>query len=415
MPTPPPLPAPIPRPAGAPLALEGIRVADFSHFIAGPLCARTLGDLGAEVIKIEKIEGGDDMRRLQPAIAPGESAPFLWNNRNKRSIAIDLKSPAGLEVARSLAVRADVLLENFSTGVMDRFGLGYEALSALNPRLIYCSISAYGRSGALKDRLGFDSIAQAESGFMSMNGEPDQIGQRAGPSVMDMSTALAAGNAILAALFARERTGKGQFIECALFDQAVTMVGFHGMNYLLSGDGPTRFGNNSRDTVPTAAIETADGPIYVTCANDRTWTKMAAALGHPELASNPDYATTQARTKNRDQLMAIVGELMSTQPRDYWLSKLRSAGVPAGAINSVAEAFSSADMAARGLLSAIPHPLGGTVPNVAPSFRLHGTPLVDPTAAPTLGQHTTEILRDVLGYDEARVQELATTGAVKAR
>ncbi|MDR3472836.1 MAG: CoA transferase, partial [Devosia sp.] len=309
MPTPPSLPAPTPRPAGAPLALDGIRVADFSHFIAGPLCARTLADLGAEVIKIEKIDGGDDMRRIQPSVAPGESAPFLWNNRNKRSIAIDLKSPEGLAIARAIAVRADVLLENFSTGVMDRFGLGYDALSALNPRLVYASISAYGRSGALKDRLGFDSIAQAESGFMSMNGEPDQIGQRAGPSVMDMSTALATGNAILAALFSRERTGRGQFIECALYDQAVTMVGFHAMNYLVSGIGPTRFGNNSRDTVPTAAVEASDGPIYVTCANDRTWQRMAQVLGQPDLATDPDFATTPARTRNRDRVMALVGEI----------------------------------------------------------------------------------------------------------
>jgi formyl-CoA transferase len=413
MPVPPTLPPPKPRPPGTPLALEGVRVADFSHFIAGPLCARTLADLGAEVIKIEKVEGGDDMRRLQPAVLPGESAPFLWNNRNKRSIAIDLKSPDGLAIARTIALRADILLENFSTGVMDRFGLGYEALSALNPRLIYCSISAYGRSGALKDRLGFDSIAQAESGFMSMNGEPEQIGQRAGPSVMDMSTALASGNAILAALFARERTGRGQFVECALYDQAVTMVGFHAMNFLVSGVGPTRFGNNSRDTVPTAAIETADGPIYVTCANDRTWQRMAMVLGQPSLATDPEYATTPARVRNRDRLMSLVGEIMATQNRDHWLVRMREAGVPAGSINSVAEAFTSPEIEARDLLSTIPHPTAGAVPNVAPSFRLHGTPLADPVAAPTLGQHTAEILREVLGYDDARIGALAKSGAVR--
>jgi crotonobetainyl-CoA:carnitine CoA-transferase CaiB-like acyl-CoA transferase len=413
MPSPPSLPAPTPRPAGAPLALDGVKVADFSHFIAGPLCARTLADLGAQVIKIEKVDGGDDMRRLQPAVAEGESAAFLWNNRNKRSIALDLKAEEGREIAKTIAARSDIVLENFSTGVMDRLGLGYDVLAALNPRLIYCSISAYGRSGSLKDRLGFDSIAQAESGFMSMNGEPDQIGQRAGPSVMDMSTALATGNAILAALFARERTGRGQFIEAALYDQAVTLVGFHAMNYLVSGVGPTRFGNNSRDTVPTAAIEAADGPIYVTCANDRTWQRMAAVLGRPDLATDPEFATTPARVRNRDRLMDIVGDIIVTQSRDHWLAQMRKAGVPAGSINSVAEAFSSPEIHARELLSAIPHPTVGTVPNVAPAFRLHGTPIADPVAAPVLGQHTAEILQSMLGYDESRIAALAEARIVR--
>jgi crotonobetainyl-CoA:carnitine CoA-transferase CaiB-like acyl-CoA transferase len=409
------LSAPTPRPPGAPLALAGIRVADFSHFIAGPLCSRTLADLGAEVIKIEKADGGDDFRRLRPLVTEQEGGPYLWTNRNKKSIALDLKQPAARCVARGIIDRSDVVLENFSTGVMAKFGLDYATVAAANPRLIYASVSAYGRDGALRDRLGFDPITQAESGFMSMNGEPDRVGLRAGPSIMDMSTAMMTTNAVLAALFARERLGFGQFIESALFDTAVTMVGFHALNYLISGDEPTRFGNDSRDTVPTAALETADGPIYVACANDRTWRRLAIlVLERPDLAEHPDYARMRERTFNRDALLAIVREILRPRPRAYWLPRMREAGVPAGAINSIAEAFASEEMRARGIVTEISHPVVGSVPNIRLPFQLHGTPLADPIAAPGLSQHAAEILRDVLGYDEARIKELFTSGAVVA-
>ena len=411
---PPALPAPTPRPAGAPLALAGIRVADFSHFIAGPLCSRILADLGAEVIKIEKADGGDDFRRLLPPVTADAGAPFLWANRNKRSIALDLKQPVAQQVARDIVARSDVLLENFSTGVMDRFGLGYPTLSAANPRLIYASISAYGRDGVLKDRLGFDPIAQAESGFMAMNGDPGGVGMRAGPSIMDMSTAMMTGNAILAALFARERLGVGQLIESALFDQAVTMVGFHAMNYLASGAEPPRFGNVSRDTVPTATFETADRPIFIACANDRTWQRLCAVLERPDLAAHPDYASTPDRIRNREALLAIVSSVLLTRGRADWLPRMRTAGVPAGAVNSLAEAFGSDEMAARGMVTAIPHPTAGSVPNIRLPFRMAGTPLADPVAAPGLGQDSVAVLRDLLGYDAGRIEALVASGAVVA-
>jgi len=410
---PPRLSPPVPRPPGAPLALAGIRVADFSHFIAGPLCSMILGDMGAEIIKIEKADGGDDFRRLRPAVSEQEGGPFLWTNRNKKSIALDLTKPEAREVARAIVDRSDVVLENFSTGVMAKFGLDYETVSAANPRLVYCSVSAYGRSGALKDRLGFDPITQAESGFMSMNGDADRVGIRAGPSIMDMSTAMMTCNAVLAALFARERSGKGQFIESALFDQAVTMVGFHAMNYLVSGVEPTRFGNNSKDTVPTAALDTADGPIFVACANDRTWQRLAErVLERPDLAAHPDYARTPERIRNRDALMEIVQGILLTEGRAHWLTRMREAGVPAGAINSIAEAFNSPEIAARDLLSEIPHHGGGMVPNVRLPIKMHGTPLADPVAAPGLSQHALVVLRDVLGFDPARIAALFEAGAV---
>ena len=406
---------PVPRPAGAPLALAGIRVADFSHFIAGPLCSMILADLGAEVIKIEKADGGDDFRRVRPELGARSSAPFLWANRNKKSIALDLKLAEAREIAREIIDRSDVVLENFSTGVMARFGLDYPTVVAANPRLIYASVSAYGRDGALRDRLGFDPIAQAESGFMAMNGEPGCAGLRTGPSIMDMSTAMMTCNAVLGALFARERLGVGQFIESALFDTAVTMVGFHAMNYLVSGDEPVRPGNNSRDTVPTAAFETADGPIYVACANDRTWHRLARlVLERPDLAEHADYARTPERVGNRDRLIAIVGDILRSRPRADLLAKMREAGVPAGAINSIPQAFGSAEMRARGMVHAIPHPEAGLVPNVRLPFRLHGTPLADPVAAPDLGQHAIEILRDVLGWNGTRIEAVIASGAVVA-
>jgi formyl-CoA transferase len=403
-----------PRPSEAPLALSGIRVADFSHFIAGPMCSMILADLGAEVIKIEKAEGGDDFRALRPKVSADAGGPFLAVNRGKRSIAIDLKQDAGMAVARDIVAKSDVLLENFSTGVMDKFGLGYEAMAALNPRLIYCSVSAYGRSGPLADRLGFDPIAQAESGFISMNGEPDRPGTRTSPSIMDMSTATMTCNAVLAALLARERTGRGQYIENALFDTAVAMVGFHAMNYLVSGVEPTRFGNASTDTVPTAAFETADRPLFVCCANDRTWNRLAGrVLDRPDLADNPVYATTAGRIRHRTEILAIVAGILAGNTRAYWLGRMREAGVPGGAIASVAEAFTSDVMRDREMVSTIPHPVAGTVPNIRLPFRMAGTPLADPVAAPGLGEHSEAVLRGVLGYGDADVARLRGSGAVR--
>ena len=405
--------APVPRPRDAPLALAGIRVADFSHFIAGPLCSMILADMGAEVIKIEKADGGDDFRRIRPPVTPTEGAPFLHFNRGKKSIALDLTKQEARDVARAIIDRSDIVLENFSTGVMAKFGLDYETVSANNPRLIYASVSAYGRDGALKDRLGFDPITQAESGFMSLVGEPDRVGLRAGPSIMDMSTAMMTTNAVLGALFARERTGRGQFVENALFDTAVTMVGFHANSYLTNGVEPVRFGNNSQDTVPTAALETADGPIFVACANDRTWHRMAArVLDRPDLADDPEYAKTPDRIRNRDRLIGIIEDILKTKPRDHWLRRMRDAGVPAGAINSVAEAFNSPEMRARGIVSGIPHPVAGTVPNIRLPFKLHGTPLADPVLAPSFSGDAIAVLRDALRFDEDHINALLDSGAV---
>ncbi|MDO8704343.1 MAG: CoA transferase [Sulfuricaulis sp.] len=401
------------RPAGAATALAGLRVIDFSHFVAGPYCTLILGDFGADVLKIENPVVGDNIRLHRPPALGGEGAAYLWTNRNKRGLALDVSLPAGRDIALALIDQADVLVENFSTGVMDRLGLGYAELSARNPRLIYCSISAAGRDGAMAQRMGFDPIAQAESGFMAINGHPDSDGVVAGAPIMDITTGMMASNAILAALAARERLGQGQYIEIAMFDQAAQLVSYRAIGYLATGIEPPRVGNMGRANTPVGVYPTATGPIYLCCANERTYRRLALdVFGRADLADGPEYANLAARLANFDGFNDIVRAILATNTRDHWIDKMRAAGVPVGAVATIAEAFSGADMRERGLLSEIPHPTAGTVPNVAPPYRLSLTPVVDPVAAPTLGQHTREVLHSLLKLDDAALAELALSGAL---
>jgi crotonobetainyl-CoA:carnitine CoA-transferase CaiB-like acyl-CoA transferase len=407
---PPSLPAPPPRPAGAPTALGHIRIVDFTHFLAGPVATLILGDMGAEIIKIEK-PTGEDFRALRP-LHGGEGAPFLWANRNKQSVALDLAKPAGRQVARDLIATADVVVENFSTGVMAGFGLDYQSLAASHPRLVYCSVSAYGREGPFASRLGFDPIAQAESGFMTLVGFPDREPVRTGPSIMDVSTGMMASNAILGALMARERLGRGQFVEVSLFDTAMVMAGFHMMNYLVTGVAPSRFGNTSPDSAPMGVFLASDGPFYLACANDRTFQRLAReVLARPDLADDPDFASTAKRVPNSAKLAAILAPLFAEAERETWVARMRVAGVPAGPVRTVAEAFAAPEVRDRHVASQIPHPTAGSVPNIRLPIRLEGTPLVDPVAAPTVGQHTDDVLGRLLGYDRQRLDALGEAGA----
>jgi formyl-CoA transferase len=406
------LPSPRLRPADAPLPLAGVRVVDFSHFVSGPYCTQILADFGAEVWKIEKPNGGDDFRSHKPPDLGGESLGYLWTNRNKQGLTIDLYSETGRALALELIDRADVLVENFSAGVMQRLGLNYETVSRRNPRLIYCSISAAGREGDLAQRVGFDPIAQAESGLMALNGHPGHEPVVVGSPIIDITTGMMAANAVQAALRARERDGLGQLLEVAMLDQAVQMAGYRPMSYLVTGQEPERVGNSSPVVVAIGMFATATAPIYLCCANERSYQRLVRdVLNRSDLADG-EYADPRQRARNRDALRQTLQEILCTQPREHWLSVMRAAGVPVGAVRTPGEALMSGDMRERGLLSAIDHPTAGLVPNLAPPYRLSRTPVADPRAAPTLGQHTQAVLRQVLGMDDEAIQALIDQGVL---
>ena len=410
MTTRPQLPDRTPRQKGAPTALDGLLVIDFTRVVAGPACTQTLADFGAEVIKIENPQGGDDTRHYEHADLAGESAAFVSLNRNKRGIALDLTKPEACEVARELIARADVVVENFSSGVMRKYGLDYASVAPGNPRLVYCSISAYGRQGPFASRPGFDPITQAESGFMSLNGFPDGPPVRTGPPAVDMLTGMSACNAILLALLARDRLGRGQHVEVALFDIALAMTQFYGMAYLMSGKNPSRQGNSPNGSPSVGVYNASDAPFYIACANDRLYRRLVIeVLGRPDLASG-EFGDRRSRTANKDKLRAILTGIFVQDIRENWVAKMKAVNIPVGYLRTVEEAFNSPEARVRHRLSQIPHPTAGAVPNIESPLSLGLTPVVDPVAAPLLGQHTREVLRQKLGYDDARIAGLGEAG-----
>ena len=407
-----PLPERLPRAKDAPRALDGVLVVDFTRVVAGPACTQTLADFGAEVIKIENPEGGDDTRAYEHAEIGGESAAYLSLNRNKRGIALDLTNPAAREVARELIARADVVVENFSASVMEKFGLDYPSVAPTNPRLVYCSISAYGRKGPFASRLGFDPITQAESGFMSLNGFPDGPPVRTGPPIVDMATGMSACNAILLALIARDRLGRGQQVDVALFDTAMAMTGFYGMAYLISGNNPGRFGNSPNGSPTVGLYEASDGPLYMACANDRLYRRLVTeVLERPDLLTDPDFANRRVRSANKEKLRAIIAGIFATDRLENWMAKMKKANIPVGYLRTVEQGFNAPEARERDRLSRIPHPTAGFVPNIETQINMSVTPSIDPVAAPLLGANTKEVLSETLGYDERRISALAEAGA----
>jgi crotonobetainyl-CoA:carnitine CoA-transferase CaiB-like acyl-CoA transferase len=407
-----PLPDRLPRAKDAPTALDGLLVVDFTRVVAGPACTQTLADFGAEVIKIENPDGGDDTRAYEHAETGGESAAYISLNRNKRGIALDFAVSEARDVARELIAKADVVVENFSSGIMKKFDLDYETVAPANPRLVYCSISAYGRKGPFASRPGFDPITQAESGFMSLNGFADGPPVRTGPPIVDMATGMSACNAILLALLARDRIGRGQHVEVALFDIALSMTGFYGMAYLISGANQGRFGNSPNGSPTVGLYEAADGPLYMACANDRLYRRLVTdVLERPDLITDPEFATRKVRTANKEKLRAIIASVFASDKLENWMAKMKKANVPVGYLRTVEQGFNAPEARERHRVSQIPHPTAGKVPNIETPLNMGLTPCVDPVAAPLLGEHTKEILRKTLGYDDPRIAALAEAGA----
>ncbi|RBI71933.1 CoA transferase [Roseovarius sp. TE539] len=405
-----------PRPSGAPLALAGLRILDFTRYLAGPWCTQTLADMGAEVIKIEAVGTGDETRSFQPPDVDGEAPYFIGLNRNKKSLCLNLASQGGVSVVMDLVAAADVIVENFSPGVMSRLGLDYDSLKAVRPDLIYCAITAYGSDSSYAGQPGFDSVFQAESGFASLTGEPDRLPMRTGSPVVDIATSMNATSAVLGALVARERLGVGQYVEVSMFDTAVTLLGYQPMNYLASGEDPVRQGNTAPVATPIGMFETAEGgAIYVSCGSQRSWVALAEhVLDRPDLVEHPDYADNRARNRNRDALMGLIAEIFLSRPRDHWLRKAFEGRVPIGAVRTVGEALDAPLARERSLVTRIARDEGGEVPNIASPFRFSETPVAEPVPAPRLNADAETVLKGMLGYDAARLDALSESGAFDA-
>lgn len=402
-------------------SLSGIRILDLSRVLAGPWCTQTLADLGADVIKIERPGTGDDTRTWGPPFlkdtqgADTEAAYYLGTNRNKRSVTCDIAQPAGQALVRELAAHCDVFVENFKVGDMARYGLDYASLKAINPRLVYCSVTGFGQNGPYADRAGYDYAIQGMGGLMSVTGERDDLGggpQKVGVAVADLMTGMYATVAILAALRHAEKTGEGQQVDMALLDTQVAMLANLGANYLVSGKAPGRAGNAHQNIVPYQVFEVApavDGSkdhLILAVGNDSQYAKFCAVANIPELATNPLFAKNRDRVLNRGKLVPILEAVMKTRGKADWLAALEAAKVPCGAINSLAEVFADPQIEARGMVTEWHHPVKDDLKLVSSPMRLSATPVRTDLPPPLLGQHTDEVLRELLNYSDAKLSEL---------
>lgn len=398
--------------AETPGALAGVRVLDLSRVLAGPYCSMLLADYGADVIKVEEPGSGDGTRSWGPPWVGDQSAYFLSANRNKRSLAVNLKSRAGRELIHQIAAQADIVLENFKPGGAARLGCGYATLAALNPRLIYCSITGYGQTGPYKDRAGYDFIIQAQGGIMAVTGPVEGEPSKVGVAITDITTGLYACTAILAALHERERSGVGQYIDVSLLDSQIAWLANVGQNYLATGCTPARYGNAHASIVPYETFPTSDGWIAVGVGSDEQFRKFCALAGQPELAADERYRTNAARVAHRTILIPLLQEIFCSRTGAAWLAGLEAIGIPAGPINDVATALEDPQVQARAMVQEIDHPTAGPMKLLGPVAKLSRTPAAIRSAPPALGWHTDEVLRELLGYSDETLAELRQTGAI---
>ena len=393
-------------------ALDGLRVLDLTRILAGPLCTQMLGDMGAEVIKVEPPGAGDDTRTWGPPFTGGESAYFLGVNRNKRSLTLNMAVKGGQEILAQLVSKCDVLVENFKLGTLEKWGITNEWLEQHAPRVIRCSITGYGSSGPDAALPGYDFILQAESGLMSICGEPDGAPTKYGVAIVDVVTGLYACNSILAALAARERTGRGQHVEVCLYDSGLAMLINVASNHLVSGKDARRFGNGHPSIVPYTTYATADSMIAVAVGNDAQFARFAETAGHPEWARDARFAKNPGRVTHREALDDLIAQALKGEKTAAWIQKLRAAGVPCGPINSVAEALNDPHTLARDMVRTVKHPTAGDLKMLGIPFRLNGTPATIRRAPPLLGQHTEEVLAADLGLSTARIAQLRSENII---
>lgn len=398
------------------LPLQGIRVLDLTRVLAGPWATMSLADLGAEVWKIENIKGGDDTRAWSVPNYKGVSTYYLCANRGKQSIALDLKAPEGRQIVLDLAAKADVIVENFRAGTVDRLGIGYKDICKINPGVVYCSISGYGQSGPERDRPGYDFIMQAESGLMSITGQEDGPPSRLGVAFTDVVAGMIATQSVLAALYQRRETKIGQYIDVALLDSTLNMLINVGTGYLNAGVEPMRYGNAHPTVVPYQVFETTDGVFALAVGNDRMFTDFCEqVINRPELACDPRFVTSHQRALHRGELLPMLADILRENTCQHWIEACHKASVPAGQVKTVAEALQSPSVVERGVVEQLEHAELGPISVIRAAHGIAAQRSHKPKAPPMLGEDTRIVLRDVLGIDDSRIDGLAASGVVACR
>ncbi|NIM51976.1 MAG: CoA transferase [Gemmatimonadales bacterium] len=394
------------------LPLSGYRVLDLSRILAGPYCTMILGDQGAEVIKVERPGTGDDTRTWGPPFAGGESAYYLCCNRNKKSIAVDLKHPAGAGLVQELAKVSDVLVENFTPGLTKRFGLDYETLRKINPRLIYASITAYGQDGPYRDRPGYDMVLSAVGGLMWITGERDGNPCKVGVAITDVLTGVYASGAITAALLWRERSGRGQYLDISLLDAQVSALANIASNYLVAGQEATRWGTAHESIVPYQVFPTKDRPIAIAVANQKLWVNFCKLVGREEWIEDPRFESNPRRVENREVLLPLIAEVMAPKTCDEWMELFVEAAIPCGPVNDMQHLFADPQVLHRGMIAEVPHPTIGTLRLSGIPIKYSETPATIRLHPPLLGEHTDEVLTEVLRYPPKKIEALRQQGAI---